>query len=459
MVEDATSPPSSINTTSINPQIYFTLFVSNSSLNVDNENEVAYENRTNFDYVLKHVPSNVNLNLSSTFDSKSSSVVREHYVPTPSVLQEDSQLTLHVSNETFTDSEIHSNDFTDNGNVSSTTSSSSGMSSFHLPFSDSSNSKSTPAFISSLWSSLPSQSPTKSSRLAVQAETPVTYSTTTTVLSTSDIFTTPLRSTTAKTTFSSTTTTTTTTTTAKDTFPQNVLHSTISSPSIDVHRLGKIKPTAKSTMNLLTAWRVQSTTPTIIHKPTSSGPSTTPDQIYSEMDEVLLNTSTATTMTNSRKVVNNKIVHTNSLPDGEKTQISDDDDDEDNDERNAEDDDDELSETDRTLAPSTQSNLRAYFDFRRQCAEEYAGDVWWNHTYGGVIAVRFCPNGYTGKVYRMCYYGGNWGDVDFSECRVQQLIKLKHLVSTLFYKRTVCSYYEYCIFNNALYRQGNCNCK
>lgn len=74
------------------------------------------------------------------------------------------------------------------------------------------------------------------------------------------------------------------------------------------------------------------------------------------------------------------------------------------------------------------TNPVIYFDFRRQCPEESAGDVWWNRTYGGVIAVRYCPFGYTGKVYRMCYYGGTWGDVDFSECRVQHLIKLKHLL-------------------------------
>lgn len=65
---------------------------------------------------------------------------------------------------------------------------------------------------------------------------------------------------------------------------------------------------------------------------------------------------------------------------------------------------------------------------RRQCSAEWLIDVSWLQTEAGVLALRPCPEKYTGSVYRACYSSGMWGSPDYSECRLDHLREVKNLV-------------------------------
>uniref|UniRef100_T1ITI7 G-protein coupled receptors family 2 profile 2 domain-containing protein n=1 Tax=Strigamia maritima TaxID=126957 RepID=T1ITI7_STRMM len=94
-----------------------------------------------------------------------------------------------------------------------------------------------------------------------------------------------------------------------------------------------------------------------------------------------------------------------------------------------------ILQTTSTLWTTSEQTLpeKAVFEedrilFRHRCPAEWHESIWWNETHGGVIATRHCPAGYVGNAYRLCFYGSAWGEIDMSECRVSQVIHLKHLV-------------------------------
>lgn len=65
----------------------------------------------------------------------------------------------------------------------------------------------------------------------------------------------------------------------------------------------------------------------------------------------------------------------------------------------------------------------------RRCPDEHVIDVNWNITDAGVLALRPCPLPYAGSVYRACYSSGQWGNSDYSECRLPHLHEVQNLVS------------------------------
>ncbi|GIY71526.1 hypothetical protein CEXT_192381 [Caerostris extrusa] len=45
-----------------------------------------------------------------------------------------------------------------------------------------------------------------------------------------------------------------------------------------------------------------------------------------------------------------------------------------------------------------------------------------------MLALKSCPLGYQGNMYRPCFSNGKWGSVDYSECRLEHLGRMRHMV-------------------------------
>lgn len=73
-----------------------------------------------------------------------------------------------------------------------------------------------------------------------------------------------------------------------------------------------------------------------------------------------------------------------------------------------------------------------------KCTRIFQESILWNVTDGGMLALKSCPSGYQGNMYRPCFSNGKWGNVDYSECRLEHLGRMRHMVSyisfTLFFK-------------------------
>ncbi|XP_055934347.1 adhesion G-protein coupled receptor D1-like [Argiope bruennichi] len=45
-----------------------------------------------------------------------------------------------------------------------------------------------------------------------------------------------------------------------------------------------------------------------------------------------------------------------------------------------------------------------------------------------MLALKPCPSGYQGNMYRPCFSSGRWGSVDYSECRLDHLGRMRHMI-------------------------------
>lgn len=64
-----------------------------------------------------------------------------------------------------------------------------------------------------------------------------------------------------------------------------------------------------------------------------------------------------------------------------------------------------------------------------KCTRIFQESILWNVTDGGMLALKSCPSGYQGNMYRPCFSNGKWGNVDYSECRLEHLGRMRHMVS------------------------------
>lgn len=64
-----------------------------------------------------------------------------------------------------------------------------------------------------------------------------------------------------------------------------------------------------------------------------------------------------------------------------------------------------------------------------KCTRIFQESILWNVTDGGMLALKSCPPGYQGNMYRPCFSNGKWGNVDYSECRLEHLGRMRHMVS------------------------------
>nr|XP_042904680.1 uncharacterized protein LOC122268266 [Parasteatoda tepidariorum] len=64
----------------------------------------------------------------------------------------------------------------------------------------------------------------------------------------------------------------------------------------------------------------------------------------------------------------------------------------------------------------------------RKCTRLFQDSFLWNETDGGMLALKSCPTGYQGNMYRPCFTNGKWGKVDFSECRLEHLGRMRHMI-------------------------------
>lgn len=67
-----------------------------------------------------------------------------------------------------------------------------------------------------------------------------------------------------------------------------------------------------------------------------------------------------------------------------------------------------------------------------KCTRIFQESILWNVTDGGMLALKSCPPGYQGNMYRPCFSNGKWGNVDYSECRLEHLGRMRHMVSNSF---------------------------
>lgn len=66
-----------------------------------------------------------------------------------------------------------------------------------------------------------------------------------------------------------------------------------------------------------------------------------------------------------------------------------------------------------------------------KCTRIFQESILWNVTDGGMLALKSCPSGYQGNMYRPCFSNGKWGNVDYSECRLEHLGRMRHMVSNV----------------------------
>ena len=74
-----------------------------------------------------------------------------------------------------------------------------------------------------------------------------------------------------------------------------------------------------------------------------------------------------------------------------------------------------------------------------KCTRIFQESILWNVTDGGMLALKSCPPGYQGNMYRPCFSNGKWGNVDYSECRLEHLGRMRHMVS----KISSAKYYDF----------------
>lgn len=63
-----------------------------------------------------------------------------------------------------------------------------------------------------------------------------------------------------------------------------------------------------------------------------------------------------------------------------------------------------------------------------KCYKIFQDSILWNDTDGGMLALKSCPAGYQGSMYRPCFSSGKWGNVDYTECRLEHLGRMRHMV-------------------------------
>ncbi|GFS72397.1 cadherin EGF LAG seven-pass G-type receptor 1 [Nephila pilipes] len=63
-----------------------------------------------------------------------------------------------------------------------------------------------------------------------------------------------------------------------------------------------------------------------------------------------------------------------------------------------------------------------------KCTRIFQDSTLWNDTDGGMLALKSCPYGYQGNMYRPCFSNGKWGSVDYSECRLEHLGRMRHMI-------------------------------
>ncbi|GIY45416.1 adhesion G protein-coupled receptor E5 [Caerostris darwini] len=63
-----------------------------------------------------------------------------------------------------------------------------------------------------------------------------------------------------------------------------------------------------------------------------------------------------------------------------------------------------------------------------KCTRIFQDSNLWNDTDGGMLALKSCPSGYQGNMYRPCFSNGKWGSVDYSECRLEHLGRMRHMI-------------------------------
>ncbi|KFM67290.1 hypothetical protein X975_10758, partial [Stegodyphus mimosarum] len=63
-----------------------------------------------------------------------------------------------------------------------------------------------------------------------------------------------------------------------------------------------------------------------------------------------------------------------------------------------------------------------------KCTKRFQDSILWNDTDGGMLALKNCPTGYQGNMYRPCFSSGMWGNVDYSECRLEHLGRMRHMI-------------------------------
>lgn len=90
--------------------------------------------------------------------------------------------------------------------------------------------------------------------------------------------------------------------------------------------------------------------------------------------------------------------------------------------------------------PSVNVSVTKHQEVR--CPSEKDNDIWWNDRKVGTLAVQPCTTGYHGNIYRRCYVGGIWGTADYTDCKLERLQRLGHLVLYHLHKRLLTGLYH-----------------
>ncbi|KAG8184561.1 hypothetical protein JTE90_007677 [Oedothorax gibbosus] len=83
--------------------------------------------------------------------------------------------------------------------------------------------------------------------------------------------------------------------------------------------------------------------------------------------------------------------------------------------------------TDSTSTDST-SDKGMEIVVGHKCYKIFQDSILWNDTDGGMLALKSCPPGYQGSMYRPCFSSGKWGNVDYSECRLEHFGRMRHMI-------------------------------
>lgn len=103
---------------------------------------------------------------------------------------------------------------------------------------------------------------------------------------------------------------------------------------------------------------------------------------------------------------------------------------------------------DNSLSVTTETDPKMHFNVSEQyidiqyednesiqvhhrCHSEIFNDVNWTAIETANLASQTCPPPYSGTVYRPCYPSGQWGEPDYSECRLEHLREIQSLVCVM----------------------------
>ncbi|XP_023224310.1 uncharacterized protein LOC111625408 [Centruroides sculpturatus] len=64
-----------------------------------------------------------------------------------------------------------------------------------------------------------------------------------------------------------------------------------------------------------------------------------------------------------------------------------------------------------------------------RCLPDFSDNILWNETEAGTLAVASCPSEYLGTLYRSCSMIGKWEQIDYSQCKLEYLEKMGHLIT------------------------------